>query len=176
MSFTNIKSKIQSERGFTIVELLIVVVVIAILAAITIVSYNGITRSANASSAKSTAGSVAKKLEAYQAEQGRYPLSLTELSADSSKSYYLNTGILNTSGAFIFTGLTAANGANTVIVRKCGSSLTGSSTQADVTATNIVGMTVSIWAFDGTPVTTGNQPPQNTLGQTTGTGIYCPAS
>ena len=39
----------NSNSGFTIVELLIVVVVIAILAAITIVSYNGITSNARAS-------------------------------------------------------------------------------------------------------------------------------
>jgi prepilin-type N-terminal cleavage/methylation domain-containing protein len=32
----------QKQRGFTIVELLIVIVVIGILAAITIVAYNGI--------------------------------------------------------------------------------------------------------------------------------------
>lgn len=35
-------STMQARRGFTIVELLIVIVVIAILAAITIVAYNGI--------------------------------------------------------------------------------------------------------------------------------------
>lgn len=39
-----------SRSGFTIVELLIVIVVIAILAAITIISYNGIQRSAQVSS------------------------------------------------------------------------------------------------------------------------------
>lgn len=169
MSFTNIKTKSQ---GFTIVELLIVVVVIAILAAITIVSYNGITRSANASSAKSTQASVAKKLEAYAAEEGRYPVSLTELSADSSKSYYLNTNVQNTSGAFTFTGLSASNGKNTVIVRKCGSGTPAN--QAAVTATNIVGMQVSIWDFEGTGATAGSLP--SSVGQTSGTGIACPAS
>lgn len=39
-------------KGFTIVELLIVVVVIAILAAITVVSYNGITAQAEDSALK----------------------------------------------------------------------------------------------------------------------------
>ena len=60
----------QRNGGFTIVELLIVVVVIAILTAITIVSYNGITQRANASSAQSTASQVAKKVLAYAVTNG----------------------------------------------------------------------------------------------------------
>ena len=145
MSLTNIKSKIQSERGFTIVELLIVVVVIAILAAITIVSYNGITRSANASSSKSQAATVAKKLEAYQAENGRYPINPGELN-DSSKSFHLPASNYSTTAsdaAFAVGGLTADNGKNTVIIRKCGTGTAPApATQAAVTATNIVGMQV----------------------------------
>ncbi|HWT40352.1 MAG TPA: prepilin-type N-terminal cleavage/methylation domain-containing protein [Dongiaceae bacterium] len=51
--------------GFTIVELLIVVVVIAILAAITIVAYNGVTNRAKASAAASAAEQAAKKVGVY---------------------------------------------------------------------------------------------------------------
>jgi prepilin-type N-terminal cleavage/methylation domain-containing protein len=87
MSLTNIKLNNQ-ERGFTIVELLIVVVVIAILAAITIVSYNGITNRANASSAKSAASNVQKKIELFATEEGRYPTSVPDLTA-ANKSYTL---------------------------------------------------------------------------------------
>lgn len=70
MSLKNIKN---NNQGFTIVELLIVVVVIAILAAITIVSYNGITSRANASSAASNAETVLKVAEAFNADGSRYP-------------------------------------------------------------------------------------------------------
>lgn len=52
----------RKSSGFTIVELLIVVVVIAILAAITIVSYNGITARANDSAVKTGLSSTIKKL------------------------------------------------------------------------------------------------------------------
>lgn len=52
----------KNTNGFTIVELLIVVVVIAILAAITIVSYNGITTQANNAAVKTSLSSAAKKL------------------------------------------------------------------------------------------------------------------
>ena len=55
-------------QGFTIVELLIVVVVIAILAAITIVAYNGIQNRAKDSAAQSLASQAAKKL-AFSAVQ-----------------------------------------------------------------------------------------------------------
>lgn len=54
-----------SDHGFTIVELLIVVVVIAILAAITIVAYNGITNRAKASAASSAAEQASKKVALY---------------------------------------------------------------------------------------------------------------
>lgn len=52
-------------RGFTIVELLIVVVVIAILAAITIVAYNGITQRTKDATAQSAAAQATKKLALY---------------------------------------------------------------------------------------------------------------
>ena len=55
----------QTSKGFTIVELLIVVVVIAILAAITIVAYNGIQQRAKDSAAQSTASQAGKKLASY---------------------------------------------------------------------------------------------------------------
>lgn len=64
-------------KGFTIVELLIVVVIIAILAAITIVAYNGIQNRAKTSSAQSLANTVVKKAEAFNATESTYPASAT---------------------------------------------------------------------------------------------------
>ncbi len=63
----------RSSKGFTIVELLIVVVVIAILAAITIVSYNGITTSAKESALKSDLSTAAKKLNVAKIQDGSFP-------------------------------------------------------------------------------------------------------
>ncbi|GGF31296.1 hypothetical protein GCM10010922_02940 [Microbacterium sorbitolivorans] len=62
--------KQRRDRGFTIVELLIVIVVIAILAAITIVSYNGISNRAKASAAASAAEQAAKKVAIYAVTNG----------------------------------------------------------------------------------------------------------
>ena len=54
----------HKQSGFTIVELLIVIVVIAILAAISIVAYNGIQARSNTAAAESAADTVAKKAHA----------------------------------------------------------------------------------------------------------------
>ena len=61
------------QSGFTIVELLIVIVVIAILAAISIVAYNGIQTRGKNSSAVALASTIDKKLEAWNSIQGSYP-------------------------------------------------------------------------------------------------------
>lgn len=66
-------------RGFTIVELLIVVVVIAILAAITIVAYNGITKRATETSLEAGLSQAAKKIEAQKILNGDvYPANKAE--------------------------------------------------------------------------------------------------
>lgn len=74
-----------NKNGFTIVELLIVVVVIAILAAITIVSYNGIQNRANDTAVQSDLRNIATKFEAYKIEKGVYPVGDTELSSTGIK-------------------------------------------------------------------------------------------
>lgn len=67
------KIKNSQQQGFTIVELLIVVVVIAILATITIVAYNGITHQAKEAALKSDLDTTVKKVGLSHAETGSYP-------------------------------------------------------------------------------------------------------
>tara|TARA_R100000655_G_scaffold88508_1_gene128816 strand:- start:889 stop:1428 length:540 start_codon:yes stop_codon:yes gene_type:complete len=64
---------VDKKRGFTIVELLIVIVVIAILASISIVAYNGIQQRARDSERKSNISTLAKAFELYHIKYGVYP-------------------------------------------------------------------------------------------------------
>lgn len=67
----------MKSRGFTIVELLIVIVVIGILAAITIVAFNGVQTRATNASVTSAASNAVKVINAYTAENGAYPMFAT---------------------------------------------------------------------------------------------------
>ena len=71
----------RSQSGFTIVELLIVIVVIAILAAITIAAYNGIQQRARDSAAKSDLGQSVRLTEMANTDPniGSYPKSASDV-------------------------------------------------------------------------------------------------
>lgn len=77
------------QSGFTIVELLVVIIVIAILAAITIVSYNGIVNSSHDAVAKTDAKQLHEKIIMYQTTNGSYPSTVGELGfSDSQDTAY----------------------------------------------------------------------------------------
>ena len=134
-------------RGFTIVELLIVIVVIAILAAITIVAYNGIQNRANTSAAQSAASNVAKKAEAYNAAgtTGSYPVSTANFNAVTESE-------LNGTGISLGTP-SATNGKTTVRYEYC---ILGPT--APTTASTATGARVTYFEFPTTlPVGTSAQ-------------------
>jgi len=87
----------QKANGFTIVELLIVIVVIAILAAVSIVAYNGIQQRAHASSATAALNQASKKIGIWQVDNpGVSPANLATIGIANSDGTYqysqTNTG------------------------------------------------------------------------------------
>jgi len=71
----------QNTKGFTIVELLIVVVVIAILATISIVAYTGIQNRANDAKIKAAATQFEKGVRMFNLETGNQPWSGSQSTA-----------------------------------------------------------------------------------------------
>ncbi|HEY8886052.1 MAG TPA: prepilin-type N-terminal cleavage/methylation domain-containing protein [Candidatus Microsaccharimonas sp.] len=163
MSFNNIKTKLQAERGFTIVELLIVIVVIGILAAITIVSFNGVTARANTANAVSAVNTVATKAEAYNSEPTTtgYPSTFALLTgATAAGTSYLVTGV-----TFTATAIAAApTPASTINFYVCGTAAGAASTSA-ATTTVVTGNQVKAWDFSKSAISTT----VGTAGQTSGT-------
>lgn len=68
----------QRQSGFTIVELLIVIVIIGILATLVIVTFSGVQQRARDSERKTDINAIAGQLEAVYAKNGAYP-SLTNV-------------------------------------------------------------------------------------------------
>lgn len=88
-----------ARKGFTIVELLIVIVVIAILAAITIVAFNGIQERARASALQSDVSQALKKIEAYRVSSGtdQYPPDLATVGVVGSNGATLSYNLMGSS-------------------------------------------------------------------------------
>ncbi len=68
--------------GFTVVELLLVIVVIAILAAIVIVAYNGIQEKGKNAKRESDLSSLQKVIETYKIQNSQYPQTTTQSPAN----------------------------------------------------------------------------------------------
>ncbi|MEO8691372.1 MAG: prepilin-type N-terminal cleavage/methylation domain-containing protein, partial [Candidatus Saccharimonas sp.] len=97
---STLRLSLRLNHGFTIVELLIVIVIIAILATITIVAYNGITNRAHESSLKSDLTNGSKLLEIAKTINGTYPADLTTVNnGQAFKSSGDNTPVYNTNAA-----------------------------------------------------------------------------
>jgi prepilin-type N-terminal cleavage/methylation domain-containing protein len=135
-------------HGFTIVELLIVIVIIGILAALVTVAYTGITARANSTRAKTNATALQKKIEAWAADgtagtgsgTGNYPQLLSLVNSMSGS---------------------AVKPAGVTIVRVDPTSVNGTATVGFKTCDSGTGYQVTWWDFAtnalGTPVTGGTQ-------------------
>lgn len=82
----------QKQTGFTIVELLIVVVVIAILAAITIVAYNGIQTRAQQSKIDTDIATITRAIQAARSAESKTLAEITGSTASGASCWWLPDG------------------------------------------------------------------------------------
>ena len=80
----------KQKQGFTIVELLIVIVVIAILAAISIVAYNGIQTRAENNKTISAVAAYTRAITVYAADNSIYPVPAQNFPCLGTVSYCAN--------------------------------------------------------------------------------------
>lgn len=153
------------QKGFTIVELLIVIVVIGILAAITVVAYNGISNRSKTAAAQSAASSVAKKAGAYNAELGNWPTATTDLTGAATTTSYNLTGV-----TFVTTMASKPTPDSAVLFRKCGTGAPAN--QAALTTANTTGIQFIYWNHGGS----GSAATDITVGTVSGAGVTCPTS
>lgn len=125
-----------TRKAFTIVELLIVIVVIAILAAITLVAYNGIRERAQASEAQSNVTQGLRKIKTFAvANSEAYPTSVTACPSPSAGQLCLDDGgatlayAVNNAAAPASFCLSYTVGDSSYYTDEVGSTLPGSCTQ-----------------------------------------------
>jgi prepilin-type N-terminal cleavage/methylation domain-containing protein len=110
----------QRQSGFTIVELLIVIVIIGILATLVIVTFSGVQQKARDTERKTDINAVQKQLEAFYASKGYYPpeVDLDSASWRSSNDVKLDTKALAdpSSAATTAFSVGVAGGSNTAKV------------------------------------------------------------
>lgn len=93
----------MKQKGFTIVELLIVIVVIGILAAVTIVAFNGVQQRATNTAKITGAQQTLKLIKAYVAENGTYPVANTVCATTDSVCTAYNGVVITASNSTLLT-------------------------------------------------------------------------
>lgn len=145
----------RSRQGFTIVELLIVIVVIAILATITIVAYNGIQGRAVAASLMSDLDNASKQFKLYQVDNSIYPAAI-----DCSVTPAANTICLKSSTGTAYTTftpnnatspqtfcLTATNGTTNYFINQDSTPASGGCAVTNLVVNPSFETNVSLWGY-----------------------------
>ena len=102
----------KKQNGFTIVELLIVIVIIGILAAITVVAYNGIQQRAKNQAASSDLANLAKAIHLARINDGKVLKDITGSSCTgcgTQATYELTLDRIGASSGVNLTALKAGN-------------------------------------------------------------------
>ena len=90
-----------SSRGFTLVELLIVVIILAVLAAIVVPQFSASTSDARAAALQSNLANIRSAIEFYYQEHGEYPGDLIATGAVCVNGAAVTSGAADSEDAFI---------------------------------------------------------------------------
>jgi len=74
-----LKKNLRNEKGFTLIELIIVIAIIAIISAILAPSFSRMTMRTRLKADISTARELTRQASLYNADQGQYPTNLSDL-------------------------------------------------------------------------------------------------
>jgi prepilin-type N-terminal cleavage/methylation domain-containing protein len=124
----------RKQKGFTLIELIIVIVIISILALVSVPIYRGYTRRAMGSEGTALAGSIATAEKAWFAEHGTYRViaagtafdtGFGTLDIDARNNAYFGTfGVGNSAGGFTVTcnagAATDASGISVQLIQGAG--------------------------------------------------------
>jgi prepilin-type N-terminal cleavage/methylation domain-containing protein len=143
----------KSEKGFTIVELLIVIVVIAILATLVIVQFTNIQARARDTEKKSDMRAIQSKIAEYYAIQSKYPLLLSDatlaLPVDACKSG-TSTATCSTTPDYTYKAFLAATAA------PLATNTAAAAATANATATDSAKYVLYVNNMEAQPAGTGN--------------------
>ena len=128
------------QTGFTLVELLVVIVVVAILASISVVSYTGMQNRAKTSAGEQLAAQVVNKAQAFHTFQSVHPAAGANSAATIANFNAVDEARLTDNVQFVSGTLSALNastaqGGKAVHYRACG------------TTPNFTGAAVSYWSY-----------------------------
>lgn len=98
---TSFTIKRHAIKGFTLVELLIVVIILAILAAIVVPQFASSTDDAKISSAKSTLSNLRGAIDLYYQQHGKYPGDLTAVPTKACTGGTSGAGAASTAAALL---------------------------------------------------------------------------
>lgn len=95
-----VRIKRSMQKGFTLVELLIVVIILAILAAIVVPQFSASTDDAKVSSLKATLAGVRSAIDIYYQQHGTYPSAVAATGTAACAAGTPGAGAINTAAAF----------------------------------------------------------------------------